>query len=132
MEKLLAHKNLLVSVVVVILLVIFGYWYFNGSSSASAPILSASDVAGSDALLATLNQLKSLSLDDSIFSRPAFEALTDETVTISPVTAGRPNPFAPLPGVVSSVGAAPANTSTNVPATTPLSASAGTAPAPTH
>ncbi len=126
MEKLLAHKNLLISVAVIILLLVFGYWYFNGGSSAPAPILSASDVSGSDSLLATLNQLKSLSLDASIFTRPTFESLTDSTVTISPVAAGRQNPFAPLPGLVSSVGAAPAAT----PATNPLSASAP--PVPTH
>ena len=100
-KKLSSKKNLIISIAVVV--VVFGasYWYFNQGSSAEAPILSDSTASSSGALLSTLNQLKSLSLDPSIFTRATFESLVSNTVTLPSVDSGRPNPFAPIPGLVS-------------------------------
>ena len=50
-----------------------------------------------------LNQLKTISLDDTIFRDPAFVALTDFHREISPQPKGRPNPFLPGEGVKSGV-----------------------------
>ena len=48
-----------------------------------------------------LNQLKTISIDDTIFRDPAFVALTDFHREISPQPKGRPNPFLPGEGVKS-------------------------------
>jgi hypothetical protein len=102
LKQFSSHKNLIISIAVVLVLVIFGWWYFGNSSSPSSDdILSSSTATSSDTLLATLNQLKGLSLDSSIFSSPAFEALNDNTVILPMVQSGRPNPFAPLSGAAS-------------------------------
>jgi len=105
MAKLSSNKNLIAGAIVVIILLIFAYWYFSGSSAPEAPILSGTATVGSNDLLSTLNELKSLSLDSSIFQRPAFKALSNETVILPTVVSGRANPFAPLPGFVGSAGA---------------------------
>ncbi len=47
--------------------------------------------------LAILLNLESISLNDDIFSEPAFSALIDNTVRLNqPGNEGRPNPFAPI------------------------------------
>lgn len=52
-------------------------------------------------IVSILNQLKTISIDDSIFKDPAFMALTDFHREISPQPKGRPNPFLPGEGVKS-------------------------------
>jgi len=102
MEKLSSSKkNIVISVIVIVVIAVFCYWYFGSDSSSSTPILSSSDSVSSDSLLTTLNELKSIALDQSIFSNPAFDgSLKDNTVTLSVALSGRPNPFAPFPGLV--------------------------------
>ena len=95
-----SHKNLIISIAVVVVIFIIGYYYVSNDSSSSAPILSDSTSASSDSFLSTLDELKSLSLDSSIFSLPGFELLNDNTVTLPTVLSGRQNPFAPLPGTL--------------------------------
>ncbi len=96
MAKLSAHKNLLITIGVIVVLALACYWYFSSSYVAPVPILSGSTAGSSDTLLATLDQLESLSLNPAIFSNPSFEALSNNTVTLPVVSSGRPNPFAPL------------------------------------
>lgn len=100
MKTLSSKKNLIISIVVIVVIAVLGYWYFSSNSSSNEPILSNSTVSSSDTLLSTLNELKSLSLNSSIFTEASFEALTNNTVTLPTVASGRPNPFAPLPGLV--------------------------------
>lgn len=51
----------------------------------------------SNELLVLLTSLESISLDDSIFFNPAFEALRDITIPLlREGNEGRPNPFAPV------------------------------------
>lgn len=47
-------------------------------------------------ILALLADLKSVRLDDSIFSDPVFQSLQDTSVELVLEPKGRPNPFAPL------------------------------------
>lgn len=47
-------------------------------------------------LLSTLSSLNVIKLDNTIFSDPAFTALSDFGVTIPLQPAGRRNPFAPI------------------------------------
>lgn len=100
MKTLLAKKNLIISIAVIIVLFAAGWWYFGQGSSSDQSLLSSSTASSNDSLLSTLNQLKSLTLDSSIFTEPAFEALQSNTVVLPTVPSGRPNPFAPLPGLL--------------------------------
>jgi hypothetical protein len=59
---------------------------------------SASD-ADVQGVLTILNQLKAVSIDETIFSNPAFIALTDYHRDIAPQPKGRSNPFLPGEGV---------------------------------
>lgn len=48
-------------------------------------------------ILTTLSSIKTINLNDSIFSTIAFKSLIDGTVSLSPETnVGRANPFAPI------------------------------------
>lgn len=91
------HK-LIAAILIVVVLV--GAWYALSGSSTPAPTLTVTSVAGSDTadqtLVATLLQLRSVKLDATIFSDPAFLALQDFSTPIVSEPVGRPNPFAPL------------------------------------
>ena len=94
----ISKNNIIIAIIVVVVLAICVYWYFSssGSSSSSDDVLSSSAAASSDTLLSTLDQLKSLTLDQSITTNPEFESLTDNTVVLPTENAGKQNPFAPL------------------------------------
>lgn len=47
-------------------------------------------------ILALLADLKSVRLDESIFSDPIFQSLLDTSIELNLEPKGRPNPFAPL------------------------------------
>lgn len=48
-------------------------------------------------LLATLLELRSITLDEEIFDDTTFRQLEDFSQELVPEPVGRPNPFAPLP-----------------------------------
>ncbi len=91
--------------------VIAGYLYFMGGDSADTPDLISSGAAsptgtplvvpdgsapGSE-FLSLLLSVKSIQLNDAIFSNPAFQSLSDSSISLTPDgNEGRPNPFAPL------------------------------------
>ena len=111
MDFLKRNKTALIGIVV---LLAAGYVYFTYFSGGSAtPTLSSSDAttAVSQNLLVTLQNLHTIKLDDSVFSDPAFQSLTDFGVTIPPQTVGRQDPFSPL----SSSGAASSGTKLPLP-----------------
>ena len=78
--------------------------YFSGSSTSATLTQSDSSVALSQSLLVTLQNLHTIKLDNSIFSDPAYQSLTDFGVVIPAQTPGRRNPFAPLGGSVAPAG----------------------------
>jgi hypothetical protein len=100
MNLITKNKGLWGGVVLVVLLVGGYFMFFQGGSG--APTLSSSDQNSvvSQNLLATLQSLHTIKLDDSIFSNPVFVSLQDFGVTIPPENVGRRNPFLPLTGVV--------------------------------
>ncbi len=71
--------------------------YFSGPAS---PTLSSTDssVVLSQNLLVTLQNLHTIKLDNSIFSNPAFQSLSDFGVAIPAENVGRRNPFEPAAG----------------------------------
>ena len=101
-------KNIIIFIVIVAVLILIYVFFFKQSpeedgliSSSGNPVLpsaAASDQnsIGKDFLSVLLN-IKSIKLDDSIFSDSAFVSLHDSSIElISDGNEGRPNPFAPL------------------------------------
>ena len=72
--------------------------YFAGPATSATLTQSDSSVALTQSLLVTLQNLHTIKLDNSIFSDPAYQSLTDFGVVIPAQTPGRRNPFAPLAG----------------------------------
>ena len=104
-------KNIIIIAVVAIALIVAFLVFFKKpaqtadlvSTSASTQTASsdASASAGSPIgqdFLTTLLNVKSIKLDDSIFSNPAFLGLRDTSIQLvqDPTQEGRPNPFAPI------------------------------------
>jgi len=102
MASLGRHKLLLIIVIAVIIAGVA--WYgLSGSSAAPASDLTssattASGPAGSadQTLVSTLLTLRTVQLDGTIFSDPAFTSLKDFSTQIVPEPVGRSDPFAPL------------------------------------
>lgn len=82
------------------------YLYFLGDKGPTADsLLIGTDAGGIGSVeLSLLNQMKSLQIDTTLFRDPAYKALVDYTVAIEPEPVGRPNPFAPVPGVLNPFG----------------------------
>lgn len=102
-------KNILI-VGVLLIAAFYGYSYFFGGSSNTGSLqvsvpAAVDNSVGKDLLL-VLADLRTLKLDDSIFSNPEFRSLKNFRVDLSPEPVGRTNPFAPLSG---SSGSAPGN-----------------------
>lgn len=102
-------KNIIIGVIAVGLLIL-GYIFFSNSSSTDTALTSSSGEAGTTAtttqgeqdklsqdFVTMLLGVKSIKLDDTIFSDPAFTSLRDSSILLVPDgTEGRPNPFAPI------------------------------------
>jgi energy-coupling factor transporter ATP-binding protein EcfA2 len=54
---------------------------------------------GDEEFLAKLKDLQDLDLETSLFDDEEFLSLVDHTVQVVDEEAGRPNPFAPVPGL---------------------------------
>ena len=83
-----------------IVVVLGGVYYFLSSGSSSPALLTATDTGASSpqsqSLLVVLANLKTIRLDDSVFSDPVFTSLSDFDVVIAPENVGRRNPFVPF------------------------------------
>ncbi|MEI7720204.1 MAG: hypothetical protein WCI89_03285 [bacterium] len=98
-------SNMLLAVGLVLL--VFGFVAFKVfflPSDAASPALTATvtDVTStptSQNLLAVLVNLRSIQLDNTLFSSPAFISLTNFGVDIAQEPAGRDNPFVPYMGI---------------------------------
>ena len=102
-------KYIIIAIVVIIILIFSYFFLFKKSQSDQPNLASSSGVDAStgatsdvtngiaDDFLALLLNVKSINLDDSIFSDPVFIGLHDSSILLVPDgTEGRPNPFAPI------------------------------------
>lgn len=75
-------------------------YFYNAYWSGEAVELLTTDVptgsVASEELLITLANLRTITLDNKVFSDKVFMSLTDFGVVIPPENVGRRNPFAPL------------------------------------
>ena len=100
MLELITRHKIVISIGVVVIAV--GAWWGLSGSSSSEPLLTTDAPAISDdqEIVATLLQLRSVTLSSTIFSDPVFMSLKDFGQEIKNEPAGRPNPFAPFTAVV--------------------------------
>ena len=90
-------------IAIVIIAVLIVFFYLSGDSAPKDKSLlsietsSEVDVASSQ-VLSLLNQIKSLKIDNSLFSDPSYNTLRDYSVAVPPLNVGRQNPFAPISG----------------------------------
>jgi hypothetical protein len=76
------------------------YWYYSTQTENEPPLTTGTAENLAQARFQSLvRELQSVSFDTSIFSNPNFKALIDLATPIMPETAGRIDPFAPVPGV---------------------------------
>lgn len=125
-------RNIIIFIVIVIALILGYIFFIKPSSSDQANLVSttASGVSTSTTgtinanatsavsgdFLALLLNVKTIKLDDAIFSDSAFSSLHDSSITLTPDgTEGRPNPFAQFGN--DSVSVATPTSSTTTPTT---------------
>ncbi|OGI75621.1 hypothetical protein A3C67_00855 [Candidatus Nomurabacteria bacterium RIFCSPHIGHO2_02_FULL_42_19] len=127
-------KNIIIFVVIGGILVFVYIYFFQGNPEEdnlifSDPLVSgetgatdgASISVGRDFISLLLN-IKSITLNDSIFTDPAFITLRDSSIIlIQDGTEGRPNPFAPIGSEVT----APSAPTASFPAPGPLGGGVG-------
>lgn len=108
----LLKKNMVV--VGVLAAAVAALFYFYSSSGGGATLTSSAETSSpvSQEILATLGNLRTIRLDNSLFADPLFVSLSDFGVSIPPAAAGRRNPFAPV--------------GQNGPASTPVATTTGT------
>lgn len=99
-----SSKKSIIIVIVVALVAGVGYFYYSGSkgtdsASMTASTISADTQAVGARILSLLNQIQNLKIDTTVFDDQKFKSLIDYTVAIPQQNVGRPNPFAPIPGV---------------------------------
>lgn len=91
------YQNIII--IVIVIAVAFGIYSYFFANKSEAPLTAETVAAGNQAdqdLISLLLQLKSITLDDSIFSNPTFLSLHDFSQSLVPEPSGRQNPFAPL------------------------------------
>lgn len=88
-----------VSLIVGALVVAGGIWYFffTGGGSSDQPLTASADNPAQTQFAVLVSQLQPISFNTDIFSDPNFMALVDLSTPVTPESAGRLDPFAPLP-----------------------------------
>jgi|SRR3989344_4493695 len=100
MMFLTKYKNTLIALVIIVAL-FAAYKIFFAGDAADDELLAPTSIAEGDdrsELLTTLLELKSLTLDESLFTSNAFRSLRDFSQRLVPEPVGRRNPFAPIGG----------------------------------
>ena len=88
-------QKLAIALITLIVLLVFGYNSLaKGQPTPSGSVsLGNSEIVGED-ILTLVEKLKTISLDQSLFTSPLFMSLKDYSVTLYPESQGRANPFA--------------------------------------
>ncbi len=93
------QNQTLILVIVIVVIAFFAYTYFFTGKDSGA-VLETQEVSivtpADQDLISLLLELKSITLDESIFSNPSFQSLQDFSQELVPEPVGRINPFAPL------------------------------------
>ncbi len=97
-------QKLLFTLVIVAMVALFSYSVFTKVPDAEINIsdIPNTQIVGSDILL-LVDQLERISIDQSIFSSPVFNSLVDLQTPIYAEIQGRPDPFAQIGQISSSL-----------------------------
>ena len=93
------NKTLIIALGIIVLAAVAYLTLFNKPDT--TPDLGFEVAAGSEAELFFVNlagALEPIAFDATVLTDPRFTSLVDISTAIVPETAGRPDPFAPLPG----------------------------------
>ena len=93
-----SHKTFVV-IVLGVVLALGALWWSVSESGSPEPLVTGQGpnaAPGSQEIVTTLLQLRTVSLSGTIFSDPSFASLRDFGTQIMSEPIGRPNPFAPL------------------------------------
>ncbi|HEY4500857.1 MAG TPA: hypothetical protein VJI70_01130 [Candidatus Paceibacterota bacterium] len=93
-------SNTAILIIVTIVIAASAYWYFFTGAGNEPPLTALSEENRAQTRFQTLvGELQPVSFNVGFFSDPRFMALVDLATPIAPETAGRLDPFAPVPGV---------------------------------
>jgi hypothetical protein len=128
MLALLKKNMVVIGVIAAAVAALFYFYSSNSGGGATVTSSAQGESPVSQEILATLGNLRTIKLDNSLFQDPLFVSLSDFGVSIPPAAAGRRNPFAPVgqDGGAATKAKAPAATTT----TTTTGAGAITVPPP--
>lgn len=102
MNKQSSSKLKWIIFAVIVIIAALLYFSYSGSSApAGSTTLQAIPGGAGDVganVVAMLNEIRSLRIDKTLFTDPAYQTLQDYSVTIPELNVGRANPFAPIPG----------------------------------
>lgn len=95
------NKNTIIIIIVIVVVAVIAFMYLSQSNSAdnSASFTSgqkSAEFASAKEILALLNRMSQVRLEDGIFNNRAFQGLRDTTVVLTSQPLGRNNPFSPL------------------------------------
>jgi flagellar basal body-associated protein FliL len=96
------QTKIVIGVVLGGVLLVGGYLVFFNSSNSSSDVLSSNSAPASEAEVTFLNlatQLEPITFDTSILTDSRFTSLIDTRTSITSVSQGRPDPFAPVAGI---------------------------------
>jgi len=92
--------NTILLVVVALVVAAGAYWYFFTGTGNQPPLVASVTQNDAQAQFAALvSELGPISFNTGIFSDPNFAALVDLSTPVTPESAGRLDPFAPVQGV---------------------------------
>ena len=92
--------NTIILIIAVLIVAAGAYWYFFTGTGNEAPLSVLSTENQAQTRFQTLvSELRPVLFNTNIFSEPRFMALIDLATPIAPETAGRLDPFAPVPAV---------------------------------
>lgn len=95
-----SKKTTIIAVIAFIVLAIVYFYFSGGTTPESVNTIEVQSVnAVGSRVLSLLNQIQSLQIKSDLFKSTAYQTLVDYSVEIPELPVGRPNPFAPLPGV---------------------------------
>ena len=93
-------SNTIVLILATLIIAAGAYWFFLAREGNEPPLTAGPQVSQAQLEFQTLlGELQPISFNTSIFLDPRFAALVDLTTPIAPETAGRLDPFAPVPGI---------------------------------
>ncbi len=101
MKDILKYKKVVIVVVVIVIaFVLYAYLFKNEKkndiTSFNPNSINANQPGAGKDIIVLLSDLKSIKLNDDIFSNPSFKKLVDFSLPISSEPKGRNNPFAPI------------------------------------